>query len=617
MCGICGAFGKTDEQTIEQMCSAMIHRGPDESGVFCDERAGIGSRRLSIVDVSGGRQPLHNEDGTIHVVCNGEIYNYPDVRKRLLAKGHTLETQSDSEAIIHLYEEMGVECLKELRGMFGLALWDSRKGRMLIARDRLGIKPLYYTEVDGKLVFGSEIKAVLEHPNVPRTMNPLAVDAYLTLEYVPGPLTMFEGIHKLMPGHYILADSAGIRIERYWDVEFGGSDLSEEEALSRLETMLDEAVASHLMSDVPLGVLLSGGIDSACVVGLMSRHCTQPVRTFTVGFDVGGEFNELTYARMTAKAFGTEHHEVLATCEDAELLPKLMWHMDEPVADRAALPTYLVCKFARQSVKVVLTGEGSDEFFAGYPRYAWFIRAKQLEASMPAAMRSGALSAVRAVAGGRSPLARRADQLLGRKSDAERHLAWISNHSSQEKEDLYLTEFKHSVGEGIVRSTIEDYLDRANGLNGLMYLDVKTWLVDDVLMKMDKMSMAASLEARVPFLDHLLVEYAASLPPDLKTRGMTTKYLLKKAVADLLPAEIVHRKKHPFDVPVAHWLRNGLRGMAEEALIGDSSPLPRIFDRKYMRWMLEEHVDGRRDLNRRIWSLMCLSFWCRTCWTES
>ncbi len=609
MCGICGVFGKTDEQTIERMCSAMRHRGPDDSGLFCDERAVIGSRRLSIVDVSGGRQPLHNEDGTIHVVCNGEIYNYPDLRKRLLAGGHTLETQSDSEAIIHLYEEMGVECLQELRGMFGLALWDSRNGRMLIARDRLGIKPLYYTETGGKLVFGSEIKAVLEHPDVPREMNPLAVDAYLTLEYVPGPLTMFQGIHKLMPGHYILADAAGIRIERYWDVEFGGSDLSEGEALARLETMLDETVASHLMSDVPLGALLSGGIDSACVVGLMSRHCSQPVKTYTVGFDVGGEFNELTYARMTAKAFGTEHHELLATCEDAELLPKLVWHMDEPVADRAALPTYLVCKFARESVKVVLTGEGSDEFFGGYPRYAWFMRAKRLE-SVPALVRAGALSAIRGVTGRNSALSRRADQLLGRKTDVERHLAWISNHLPEEKAALYLPEFRRSVGEGIVRSAIEDYLERGDGLHGLMYLDVKTWLVDDVLMKMDKMSMAASLEARVPFLDHLLVEYAASLSPDLKIRGMTTKYLLKKAVADLLPAEIVHRKKHPCVVTVAHWLRNGLRPMAEEALISDSSPLPGIFDRKYMRWMLEEHIDGRRDLNRRIWSLMCLSFWC-------
>ena len=578
--------------------------------MFCDEHAGIGSRRLSIVDVSGGRQPLPNEDGTIHVVCNGEIYNYPDLRKRLLAKGHTLETQSDSEAIVHLYEDMGVECLKELRGMFGLALWDSRRGQMLIARDRLGIKPLYYTEVGGKLVFGSEIKAVLEHPNVPRAMNPLAVDAYLTLEYVPGPLTMFEGIHKLMPGHYILADKNGIKIERYWDVEFGGSDLSEEEALSRLETILDETVASHLMADVPLGALLSGGIDSACVVGLMSRHCSQPVRTFTVGFDVGGEFNELTYARMTAKVFGTEHHELVATCEDAKLLPQLVWHMDEPIADRAALPTYLVCKFARESVKVVLTGEGSDEFFGGYPRYAWFMRAKRLENATPGWIRAAALSAVRSVSGKRSGLARRADQLLGRKNDVERHLAWISNQSSEQRDALYSPEFKRSVGEGIVRSAIEDYLQHEDGLHGLMYLDIKTWLVDDVLMKMDKMSMAASLEARVPFLDHLLVEYAASLPPELKTRGMTTKYLLKKAVADLLPAEIVHRKKHPFDVPVAHWLRNGLRGMAEEALIGDSSPLPRLFDREYMRWMLEEHCEGRGDFNRRIWSLMCLSSWC-------
>ncbi len=612
MCGIAGVLGPCSPETLRSMCDVIAHRGPDDQGYYQDERVSLGMRRLSIIDLAGGHQPVTNEVGTLQLIFNGEIYNYRELAELLRGKGHVLRTASDTETSVHLYEEYGPACVHALRGMFAFALWDSRKQQLLLARDRVGIKPLYYTEVDGALIFGSEIKSLLEHPASRREVDHEALDTYLTLQYVPGPRTLFAGIRKLPPGHILVAGPAGIHVRQYWDVAFcePGRAMDERETAAELRRLISDAVKGEMIADVPLGALLSGGVDSASVVGLMSQGATAPVRTFTIGFPGLPAYNELEDAAEIARHFRTDHHPLSASAADVELLPSLIWHMDEPVADAAALPTFLICRYARERVKVVLTGEGGDELFGGYPRYAWFAVARRLQRSLPGWLRDRELApAARALPHARARLL--GDLVLPTLPDEERHLAWVGIFSRGEKARLYapgVDQRPRALGSELVLERLKAS-EAPDPLHALMYLDLKSWLVDDILVKVDKMSMAASLEARVPLLDHRVIEFAATIPIEQKIRRLETKRVLKRAVRDLLPPAVFARRKHAFQVPVREWLRAGKETWAREVLLSQAARARGYFDSRCVELLLDDHESGRRDHGRQLWNLLCLELW--------
>ena len=539
MCGIAGILGIDDKELVKKMVNAIKHRGPDEEGYYVDENLTMGMCRLSIIDLKGGSQPIYNEEGDIVVIQNGEIYNYRELREELEEKGHKFYTNSDTEVIIHAYEEYGFDCLNKLNGMFAIAIWDSNKRRLFLARDRLGVKPLYYTVIDSKLIFASEIKAILEYP-IQRTVCKEALAKYFALRYVPAPLTIFEGIMKLEPGHYIVADENGFKKEKYWElpvVELNGSESHFQETILK---MLRESVKKRLVSDVPLGAFLSGGVDSSTVVAIMSELMDEPVKTFSVGF-TGKEYDESSFARIVAEEFGTEHHEIFIDIDDINILPKIIWHFDEPIADAAAIPTYMLSQLARKKVKVVLTGEGGDEIFAGYERYVAELRFKHLKYI--------------------SFLFKPFKYLkVNPESWSYKYLRFLS--SRQSLIDSYITRIEgyHNVNileyeansvSDMVKSTFitNDYL------KNMIYFDIKYWLPDDLLMKVDKMTMGNSLEAREPFLDYRLVEFAFNIPSRYKIKNGEEKYIFKKAIDNILPREIVGRKKHGFNVPIKQWFR--------------------------------------------------------------
>jgi asparagine synthase (glutamine-hydrolysing) len=613
MCGICGIAGQRDPELVQRMTRTMVHRGPDDEGFYSDQSVSLGMRRLSIIDLESGHQPITNEDQSVWVIFNGEIYNYRELRASLEKKGHRFATGSDTEVIAHAYEEYGEACVHALRGMFTFALWDRARARLLLARDRLGIKPLYYWISGGVLVFGSEIKAILAHPGVSREVNVTALDLYLTLQYVPAPWTMFEGIQKLLPGHLLVWGDREARIERYWDVVFleAPRPVREADAVEALRERLEEAVRYRLIADVPLGALLSGGVDSSVIVALMARAASGPVKTFTVGFDVGGKYNELEEARLIAKRFGTDHHELVMDPRQAqEWLPKLIWHLDEPLADRAFLPTFLICRFARERVKVVLTGEGGDELFAGYPRYAWFRAGEALSKRVPAAICDATIRLAGLAAG--EKIQRYAQLVLTDLPPADRHLAWVGNFVPDAKSALWGPALKERVRPDAARELVDGLFSvRKDGslLHRLMYLDIKTWLVDDILHKVDKMSMATSLEARVPLLDHKLVEFVATLPAALKLPGFQMKRLLKEAVKDLIPAGILNRRKHAFQVPVAEWFRGGLRELLQATLLSADRLRHGFFNIHEVGRLVGEHLGGRGDHNQCLWNLVCFQLW--------
>lgn len=618
MCGICGVTNRADEKLMNRMCEVLVHRGPDDTGFYIDKENNIslGVRRLSIIDLKGGHQPIHNEDKKIWIVFNGEIYNFVELREFLEKKGHSFYTRTDTETIVHLYEEYGEACVNALQGMFAFALWDEKEEKLFIARDRLGIKPLYYYERKGELVISSEIKAILEHPNVAREVNLEALDLYLTLQYVPSPLTMFSGIKKLPPGHYLVWKRSEIKIKQYWDVAFleRKQRINEEVAEEELKSRIKEAVRIRMRADVPLGVLLSGGIDSGAIAGFAAKLSHQPLKTFTVGFETSGDYNELKEARLISKRFDTEHHEVILDApKTQELLPKLIWHLDEPLADQAAIPTYLVSKFARSEVKVALTGEGGDEFFGGYPRYGWFKIAKMVQDKIPLSLRKFLLQVIEKSSISQEKR-RYAQLLLGEFSNAKRHMSWIGSFTDDKKELLYGKRMKEYRNFGRIEDLVSAYLEdefEENLLHSLMYLDVKTWLVDDILAKVDKMSMAASLEARVAFLDHRLVEFVATLPANFKVRGLKTKFLLKRTLDEILPAEILNKRKHAFLVPTAEWFQNGMREFVREVLFSEITMNRGYFNPEYVKWLVNEHFAGRRNFNQEIWSLLCFELWHR------
>ena len=622
MCGIAGFAGFNDRlssderaRVLDQMCRVIRHRGPDDQGTFVADGVGLGMRRLSIIDLAGGHQPMSGEDASVTVVFNGEIYNYRELQRELEARGHRFQTHSDTETIVHAYEEYGAAAVERLRGMFAFAVWDSSKRELFIARDRTGKKPLYYTLTpEGTLVFGSELKSLLEHPEVRRELNLDALDAYLSLGYVPDPLSIFRGVHKLPPGHHLTLRAGRTEVRRYWDFQYEETNDSrrEEDYLEELRALLDESVRLRLVADVPLGAFLSGGVDSSTVVGLMARHTDRPIKTFSIGFREDS-YDELRYARVAARAFGREHHEFVVTPDICHIVDELAWHLDEPFADSSAIPTYAVSKLAREHVKVVLSGDGGDELFAGYKRYV-VDQKRSGFARLPRVVRRGLMQPLSRTlphgAWGRNYLHNVSQDPL------HRYLDSVSFFTSLAKRSLYSADLRSRLGGGASRaaSLFEEHAGRVESsepLDTLLYLDSKTYLPGDILTKVDRMSMAVSLEARVPLLDHKLIEFVTRLPASAKMKGLETKHVFKRAVRGLVPDEILDRPKQGFGLPIQRWINQELRGRIRDTLLDQRTRERGYFNQAHVERLFDEHERGRRDQTGPLWTLFMLELWHR------
>lgn len=627
MCGICGIFSpqgiaKSECALLNRMCDSLMHRGPDDSGTYTDNNIAMGMRRLSIIDLSGGHQPIANEDEKIWIVFNGEIYNYQEVRTELERHGHHFRTHSDTEVIIHSYEEYGDDCLHHFTGMFAFAIWDKRYQRLFAARDRLGKKPFYYTQLGDRLIFASELKAILRDHSVPGQVDMTALHHYLTLQYVPDPLSIYRGIFKLPPAHSLVYDADGLRIQRYWDISYVPKlKISEREASEELRRLLTRAVKRRLMSDVPLGAFLSGGIDSSIVVGLMAQNSTQPVKTFSIGF-THESFNELPYAKAVSKRWKTDHHEFIVTSERvADVLPKLIESFDEPFADSCALQTYYLSQLTRQHVSVVLNGDGGDETFAGYIRY-WLDRYARLYAALPEFITQSLVPMSLGWLREPTDVVIEANWITGLKRLAQvaritpkaSIIRWGSFFDEEMKSKLYTKWLRDQLnGQCTVDLLAEDF-ERAEAhsfLDRTLYVDTVNYLPGNNLVKMDRMTMAHSLEARSPFLDHQYVEFVARLPARLKLRGRRTKYLLCKTFSNLMPAEIQNRPKRGFAAPIETWLRKELRPLVNDTLLSSSAEVRRYFDVRNVTKLIDEHERGLANHGRRIWALLVFEMWCK------
>jgi asparagine synthase (glutamine-hydrolysing) len=610
MCGIAGYIEvehnlDNKQWLIERMCQVIRHRGPDEQGIWVDEGVALGMRRLSIIDLAGGHQPMFNENQSILAVFNGEIYNYRELQKTLQELGHDFRTNSDTEVIVHAYEEFGDDCIKRLRGMFTFAIWDRGRQRLLAARDRFGKKPFNYFWDGQRLIFGSEIKSILE-AGIPREINSVALDEYLVYGYVPTPDTLFKGILKLPAAHLLIYENGQISTKRYWELSFTPACQDDEAtAIERTRSLLKEAVQVRLMSDVPLGAFLSGGIDSSAVVGLMSQMMSQPVKTFSIGFEED-EYSELPAARQIAKLFGTDHHEFIVRPDLIQVLPQLVWAYDEPFADPSMLPTYYVSKLAREHVTVVLTGDGGDEIFGGYTRYERDL----LTGRIPRFMRP-----LLSYAGTFMPDGMRGKKRLSnmRHDLATRYVQSTMLFPGEARSLLYQQDYfplirDHHPGERLINE-----FSRVSHLDitaQMQYIDVHSYLTDDILVKVDKASMLNSLEARTPLLDQYLVEYVSSLPSTIRMRNGELKYLLKKVAAGLLPPTILERPKHGFGIPIKHWFRSDLSGYAQELLTSTRARQRGIFNMDYICTLLRAHARSRLvNHSEAIWALLCLELW--------
>jgi asparagine synthase (glutamine-hydrolysing) len=630
MCGITGVMQFRDGARVEpailrQMCDAMRHRGPDDEGIYTDGPVGIGMRRLSIVDLATGHQPLSNEDGSIWIVFNGEIYNHATLRDVLLARGHQYRTHSDTETIIHLYEEYGTDCVQHLRGMFAFAIWDARRQKLFVARDRLGIKPLYYRVTSDEIVWGSEIKVVLSYPGHEAGFDRTALPEFLAFGYLSGEQTFYHGIRKLMPGHWMEVDRGGqIDVQQYWDLPVMPAERPQPQAyyIQTYREMLEEAVKSHLMSDVPLGVFLSGGVDSSAVAALMTKIRQAPVETFSVGYSEDA-YSELPYARIVAKHLNSVHHEVLVSQQEFfDALPFLIWHEDEPIVWPSSVPLYFVAQLAHEQVKVVLTGEGSDETLAGYTRYAFTLKNaawdRVYRSITPAALRSG----VRGLIADSTWINATIRRKLSHTFLARNGNSWASFYfdnffsafSESDQAGLLSDEVLSEFSAGAAYQNVLEYWEHSSGemLQRLLYTDIKTYLVE-LLMKQDNMSMAASIESRVPFLDHPLVEFATNIPQSLQLGGFAGKHILKKAVEDLLPHSILYRPKLGFPTPWSRWLAGPQLDVIRNLLLEPRSTERKLFRRAAVERLFEEHRSGYRDHYDRIWRLLNLELWHRAC----
>jgi asparagine synthase (glutamine-hydrolysing) len=603
----------------------MVHRGPDDEGIYTTGAIGIGMRRLSIVDLATGHQPLSNEDGTVWIVFNGEIYNHAALREKLQALGHRYTTQSDTETIVHLYEEYGADCVQHLRGMFAFAIWDSRRQRLFIARDRLGIKPLYYQLTSQQMVFGSEIKVVLACPGNGARLDRAVLPEYLAFGYLSGEQTFYGGIRKLMPGHWMEVDPSGqVRIERYWDLPVTQNEPYHPETyyIQTYREMLEQAVSSHLMSDVPLGVFLSGGVDSSAVAALMTKIRRAPVETFSVGYTEDA-YSELPYARIVAKHLNSLHHEVLVSQQDFfDTLPKLIWHEDEPIVWPSSVPLYFVSKLAHERVKVVLTGEGADETLAGYTRYAFTLKNAASDRIYRALVPGTVRGAIRGSIADSTWINATVRRKLSHTFLARNGNSWASFYfdnffsafSESDQAGLLANEVLEESVAGAAYRHVSEYWEKSSGkmLQRLLYTDIKTYLVE-LLMKQDNMSMAASIESRVPFLDHLLLEFATNIPQNLQLGGFAGKRILKKAVEDLLPHSILYRPKLGFPTPWSRWLAGPQLDVIRKLLLEPRSTERQLFQRSAVERLFEEHRSGYRDHYDRIWRLLNLELWHRVC----
>ena len=614
MCGIAGILSMegrpVDRGELRAMSAALAHRGPDDDGYYLDATVGLAMRRLSIIDLTSGQQPVANEDGSVQVVFNGEIYNYRALREELIARGHTLTTTTDTEVIVHLYEDLGPRLVDRLRGMFAFALWDARQRRLLVARDRLGIKPLYYAEVGGRLCWASELKAILALPEVDRRLDWGALGHLLTAQVTPPAGSIVAGVKKLEPGHILLASADGrVSIERYWDVRFEpqrgrpASELADELALR-----IEESVRLHLVSDVPVGAFLSGGMDSSAVVGTMARLARTPVKTFAIGF-AEADYDELEFARLVARRFGTDHHELILGPEKLADLEDLAWHLDEPLGDSSAIPTYMVSRLAAASVKVVLSGDGGDELFAGYDKYEVESRERRYRLLPGVARRAIGEISHRMPAGMRGRNYLRHIALPG----VDRYLDAVTLFRRDRMLSLLSPDAARLVGheDPWIRERLRLTEGAPHWLSAMQYADLHGYLPLDILTKVDRMSMAHSLEARVPLLDHELVEFAATIPPELLLRNGSRKDLFKRAMRGLLPEAVISRPKRGFAIPLGRWFRGPLAGFVRDLLL-DGACLGRgIFDPREVRQIVERPARGQEDLDLQLWTLISFELWCR------
>jgi asparagine synthase (glutamine-hydrolysing) len=646
MCGICGEIDfynkSVKPEFIQRMCNLLTHRGPDDKGMvfikgnkyletknsleFPPNENGfdvaLGHRRLSIIDLStAAHQPMCNEDARIWIVFNGEIYNFQETREILVKKGHSFKSKSDTEVILHAYEEWGVECLIHFRGMFAFAIWDSSLQRLFMARDRSGKKPLVYFSQNGQFAFASEIKALLQIPGVERKANLHALHHYLTYQYVPSPETIFEGIKKLPPAHYLLFDRKGnVRIERYWKLNFRSNPQTYTDAQElgdQIERKLEESVKLRLISDVPLGAFLSGGVDSSLIVGIMAKLSSKPVKTFSIGFEEK-EFDELSYARLVSNHFATEHHEFTVKPNAIEILPKLVWHYNEPFADSSAIPTYYVAKMTKDYVKVVLTGDAGDENFAGYPRYLrsrWVASFTRIPERLRKDLLPRFLRTFSNLRWREKTLNRLSDFLESLSNDQGRNYAeQIKIFNAKEKEDIYTEDFRERVGKiDPLDFLLKKFEESATGdlLEQLLYVDMNSYLPEDLLVKMDIATMANSLEARVPFLDHQFMELVAGIPSQLKLKGSKSKFILKTAFNGFLPDAIFKRNKMGFGVPVSRWFRNELKDYVYDILLDPRTLKRGYFRRECVERLLNDHIAFRYDHSSKIWALLFLEIWFR------
>jgi asparagine synthase (glutamine-hydrolysing) len=600
-----------DGATLRRMCAAIRHRGPDDEGRRLMPGVALGMRRLSIIDLATGQQPIHNEDQSVWVVFNGEIYNYAELRAELIGRGHRFYTNSDTETIVHAYEEWGQAGFARLRGMFGIALWDSRDGSLWLARDRVGIKPLHYTVVGERLYFGSEIKSVLASGRIDPTIDFAALDHYLSFLYTPRDASIFAGIHKLPPGHLLEWRGGRARIMPYWEMPSEQRrPASEQEAVERLGEVLRDAVRSHLMSEVPLGAFLSGGVDSSVVVGLMAEASTQPVRTFSIGFD-DPRYDELEHARVVARHFATDHHEFVVKPDALAIIDDLIAHFDEPFGDSSAIPTWYVSEIARQHVTVVLSGDGGDELFGGYERYSPHPRIAAFDRYAPPASRKLASLVWPLLphgATGKNFLRRVA------RDDRGRYLDQIGYFQCDEKRALLSGDVLDAIGNADAEVRLGHHFSGLSHLPWdaqMMHFDFATYLPEDILTKVDRMSMAHSIESRVPLLDNRVVDFAATLPADLKIKNGRKKHVLKEAAANLLPAGILNRRKQGFAVPVGGWFRGDLRNFFSDVLLSQRARQRGYFNARFVDRIVREHLTGRRDHTLRLWALVVFELWHR------
>jgi len=625
MCGVCGFVSGNissadKQQVILKMLAAISYRGPDDEGFFIEGKIALGAKRLSIIDLAQGHQPIHNEDKSLWIVYNGEVYNFAQLRESLIKKGHIFYTQSDTEVVLHLYEEYGLDCLDKLNGMFVFAVWDKNNEELFVARDHFGIKPLYYSEFQGSFLFASELKSILKFPGFIPNIDPAALDQYLTFEYVPTPRSIFKGIYKLPAGHFLSYKNKKLAIKKYWDLDLSVFDnrITEQDAQEKLLSLLNSSVKRHLVSDVPVGIFLSGGIDSSMLTALASAHVKGRIKTFSMGF-IEESFDESRHIKEVADRFSTDHyHCVFDSRELLNLIPQAAMLLDEPFADASFFSAYALSKFTKQKVTVALSGEGADELFAGYPTYQAH-KLAQYYLMIPALIREHVIEKV--VVNLPVSMVNFSFDFKAKKFVSGvslpvilRHIYWMGAFNEREKKYLYTDELKQRIKEEVCVEGIEEMAKRflvntGFNLNELQYFDVKTYLQDDLLVKADRASMYNSLEVRVPYLDHELAEFVFGLAPNMRLRHFRSKYIFKKAASRYLPGNIISRKKKGFGIPVAFWVKKELRSFVYGMLESGKIRKEGLFNWQAIENILQDHSDNKADNRKKIWTLFMFELW--------